>query len=181
MMNQTTKGIILAVLILVAGGVFFFDANGVQFPGKKSSSWTSKPYDPLPVENPALQRWKLDATRHTEYKSTGRDLFSESLPPAPRRPAPIVRAPDPGPQPPVEPPPPTLGNVKYFGYGTVPNGASKRGFLTDSEEVYIVAEGDTFLGRFRILRIGNTSLEFEEISSGRRNSAPLDEQAAPAQ
>jgi hypothetical protein len=69
--------------------------------------------------------------------------------------------------------------MKFFGYGTVPNGASKRAFLTDGEEVYIVGEGDTLLGRYRILRIGNGTLEFEEIDGGRRNSVPLDEQAAP--
>lgn len=70
--------------------------------------------------------------------------------------------------------------MKYYGYGTIPNGTAKRAFLTDGEDVFIVGEGDTLLGRFRIIRIANTSLEFEEISSQRRNSAPLDEQAAPA-
>jgi GTPase len=81
---------------------------------------------------------------------------------------------------PVEPPPPTLpANMKYFGYGTVPNGTSKRAFLNDGEEVFIVGEGDTLLGRFRIIRINNATLEFEEVSSGRRNSITLDETAAP--
>jgi hypothetical protein len=69
--------------------------------------------------------------------------------------------------------------MKFFGYGTVPNGTSKRAFLTDGEEPFIVGEGDTLLGRFRIIRISNATLEFEEISSGRRNSISLDEQAAP--
>ena len=69
--------------------------------------------------------------------------------------------------------------MKFFGYGTVPNGTSKRAFLSDGEEPFVVAEGDTLLGRFRILKINNASLEFEEISSGRRNSIPLDEQASP--
>jgi hypothetical protein len=80
----------------------------------------------------------------------------------------------------VEPPPPTLpAKRKVFGSGTVPNGTAKRAFLSDGEEVFIVGEGDTLLGRFRILRITPASLEFEELGSGRRNSAPLDEQAAP--
>jgi hypothetical protein len=69
--------------------------------------------------------------------------------------------------------------MKFFGYGTVPNGTSKRAFLSDGEEPLIVGEGDTLLGRFRILRIGNDRLEFEEISTGRRNSINLDEQGAP--
>ncbi|HWW16996.1 MAG TPA: hypothetical protein VNY81_00120 [Candidatus Saccharimonadales bacterium] len=175
-MKQRTKIILLVVLMLAAAGVFYFDSNGGSLPGKTQSLNTTS-YIPLPVENPELQRWKLEASSRTEYKSSGRDLFSEVLPPPPRRP-------DPVPQPvipvPTEPPPPTLpANMKFFGSGTVPNGTSKRAFLTDGEEVFIVGEGDTLLGRFRILRISNASLEFEELGSGRRNSAPLDEQAAP--
>jgi hypothetical protein len=177
-MKQKTKFATLAALILAAAGVFYFDNKGISFPGK-SSPFSSKTYDPLPVENPQLRRWKLEASRRTEYKSSGRDLFSEVLPPPPPPKQPD-KVPDPPPQLPVEPPPPSLpANMKFFGYGTVPNGTSKRAFLSDGEEVYIVGEGDTLLGRFRILRIGNARLEFEELGSGRRNSAPLDEQAAP--
>jgi hypothetical protein len=177
-MNQKTKIALLAVLMLAAAGVFYFDSNGVAHPDK-TSFFTAKDYPPLPVENPELRRWKLDASRRTEYKSSGRDLFSETLPPAP-----VQKRPEPVPAPVIqatpEPPPPALpANMKFFGYGTVPNGTSKRAFLSDGEEVFIVGEGDTLLGKFRILRIGNASLEFEELGTGRRNSATLDEQAAP--
>ena len=176
MMNQKTKIALLPVLILAAAGVFYYDSKGPSFQGKAVSF--SAPYLPLPVENPALQHWKIEASRRTEYKSSGRDLFSLTLPPPPPRK--VEPRPDPIPLPPVEPPPPSLpANMKFFGYGTVPNGTSKRAFLSDGEQVYIVGEGDTLLGRFRILRIGNASLEFEEMGSGRRNSASLDEQAAP--
>ena len=178
-MSQKAKIILVAVLMAGAAGVFYLDSIGGSLPGK-SSSFTATTYTPLPVENPELQHWKLEASRRTDYKSSGRDLFSMTLPPPPR----VQRKPDPIPQPvvPADPPPPTLpANMKYFGYGTVPNGTSKRGFLTDGEDVFIVGEGDTLIGRFRIIRIGNATLEFEEVSSGRRNSIRLDEQAAPAQ
>ncbi len=177
-MSQKRKAAVLGVLIVMAALVFYFYAKGPSLPNT-ATLIEKQPYIPLPVENPELQRWKLNASHKTEYKSNGRDLFSESLPPArqPTRPKPT---PDPVPVPPADPPPPTLpGNVKFFGYGTVPNGTSKRAFLSDGEEVYIVGEGDTFLGRFRIIRIGNASLEFEETATGRRNSATLDEQGAP--
>jgi hypothetical protein len=177
MMKQRTKIAMLALLIIIAAGVFYLDTKGTSLSGKEFV-FTSKSYPPLAVENPELQRWKLETSRRTEYKSSGRDLFSEVLPPSPVRK--VERAPDPVPQAPVEPPPPSLpANMKFFGSGTVPNGTAKRAFLSDGEEVYIVGEGDTLLGRFRILRISPASLEFEELGSGRRNSAPLDEQAAP--
>ena len=175
-MNQKTKIAMLPALILAAAGIFYYDSKGVSFPGK-TVPFALRPYSPIPVENPALQRWKLEAGRRTEYKSSGRDLFSEILPP-PSHPKVPDRVPDPPPKI-VEPPPSLPANMKFFGYGTVPNGTSKRAFLSDGEQVYIVGEGDTLLGRFRILRIGNASLEFEEMGSGKRNSASLDEQAAP--
>ena len=180
MMSQKSKAAVLLVLILVAGGVYrYVDSDGAV--GPTDSLDITKKYAALAVENPELQRWKLDGSRKTEYRSSGRDLFSESLPPAP---APKVR-PQPPPDPvahvdPIPPPPTLPPNMKYYGYGTIPNGTAKRAFLTDGEDVFIVGEGDTLLGRFRIIRITNTSLEFEETSSQRRNSAPLDEQAAPA-
>lgn len=178
-MSQKAKAALLFVLIMVAAGVYrYADSDAVI--GPTNGLDITKNYKPLAVENPALQRWKLDGSRKTEYRSSGRDLFSETLPPAPIKAKP--RMPDPPPQPVVDPtpPPPTLPpNMKYYGYGTVPNGTAKRAFLTDGEQVYIVGEGDTLLGRFRILHIGNATLDFEEISTQRRNSAPLEEQAAP--
>jgi hypothetical protein len=179
MMSQKAKAAVLFVLLLVAAGVYRYADSDANV-GPTTGLDITRNYKPLAVENPELQHWKLDASRKTEYHGTGRDLFSETLPPPPPKPKP--RLPDPVPQPVVDPtpPPPTLpANMKYYGYGVVPNGTAKRGFLTDGESVYIVGEGDTLLGRFRILHIGNASLDFEEISTQRRNSAPLDEQAAP--
>src|SRR6267143_3380880 len=117
-MNPKTKIAMLPVLMLIAAGIFYYDSKGPSL-SRRASSFSTSPYLPLPVENPALQRWKLDASRRTEYKSSGRDLFSETLPaPPPKKPEP---RPDPVPLPPVEAPPPSLpANMKFFGYGTVP-------------------------------------------------------------
>jgi hypothetical protein len=176
-MSQNTKATLLIVLVVIAALVVYFDTRGPSLKNS-ASSIEKQTYTPLPVENPELQRWKQEASRRTEYKSSGRDLFSISLPPPPA-PTPAPQ-PDPGPVVAAEPPPPTLpGNMKFFGYGTIPNGTAKRAFLSDGEGVDIVGEGDTLLGRFRIIRIGNARLEFEEIASGRRNFVTLDETAAP--
>src|SRR5438270_5238164 len=130
MMNQNRKIALLVILVFAAVAVFYFDGSGLPFSGK-TSTFAARNYAPLPVENPELRRWKLDTSRHTEYKSSGRDLFSETLPPPPV-PKKTERAPTPLPQPTPEPPPPALpANMKYFGYGTVPNGTSKRAFLSD--------------------------------------------------
>jgi hypothetical protein len=45
-----------------------------------------------------------------------------------------------------------------------------------------VAEVDTLLGIYRVVKIGNANLDFEEIASGRRGSTALSEEpiTAPA-
>jgi len=93
----------------------------------------------------------------------------------PKKPEPSGPKPD---VPPPPPPPPTIP-LKFFGYGTVPNGTVRLAFFSDGQDIYVVAEGELLLNRFRILRIGNANLEFEEISTGLRGIANLDEQAAP--
>lgn len=171
-MTQKRQILLLSGLLAAAAVVFYIDQKGQAFSGQRP---LSEPFPPLGVENPSLRRDKLRASQQTEYKSNGRDLFSEVVAPPP-----VHRVePQPAPQPPPTPPPPPEVKlpVKFYGYGTIPNG--KRAFLTDGDEIYIVGEGDTLLGRFRILRITNVNLDFEEISSGMRGTAPLEEQAAP--
>jgi hypothetical protein len=179
-MKEKTKFALLVGLVVVAALVWFIQRRG-RSNAAESALVAEGVYKPLAVENPELQRAKLDASRKTEYKSTGRDLFSEIAPPPPEsiKKQDVHVAQGPVVQPP--PPPPSLPpTMKFFGYGTIPNGTARRAFLSDGDDVYIVAEGDTLLGRYRIVRIGNANLDFEEVGSGRRGSATLSEEAAPA-
>lgn len=175
-MKQKRQVVLLCGLLALVAAVFYFDAKG-PLPAQVRPG--TEPYPPLAIENPSLRYDKLQASRETQYTSNGRDLFSDVVAPPPRK-QPVAH-PDPLPQPPpIPPPPPPLQlPVKFYGYGTAPNGNTRRAFLTDGDDIFIVGEGDTLLGKFRILRIGNANLEFEEISSGRRGTAPLEEQAAP--
>jgi hypothetical protein len=182
-MKEKTKGIWLAALIVVAALVWYLERRDSSAQATSSQIAGELTYKPLAVDNPALQREKQAASRKTEYKSSGRDLFSEMAPP----PVAVAQKEERrAPQGPVQlppPPPPSLpGNVKFFGYGTVPNGTAKRAFLSDGDQIFIVAEGDTLLGRYRVVKIGNSNLDFEEIASGRRGSTTLSEEpiTAPA-
>ena len=180
-MKQKKELVLLAVLLVIAVAVwlFYFQQGKPVITADASSS--IKNYQLLSVENPHIRVEKLEAPRKTEYKSLGRNIFSTVAPPSQaQRPQPIKPEPYgpkvPTPEPP--PPPPAL-SVKFFGYSSVPNGSSRRAFFTDGEEIYIVPEGEVLMNRFRILKINNTNLEFEEISSGRRGTAQLEEQAGP--
>jgi hypothetical protein len=172
-MKQQKQIIALVVLALAAAGVWFW--NSRQNPATAGARAIVTQYAPMTVENPAIQKWKIDRVRKTEYKSSGRNPFSAVPPP------PVAKVPKPG-DPnyvkPVEPPPPPLElppNYKFYGYGTIPNGTARRAFLSDGDEIYIVSEGDVFLGRYRILKIGNATIEFEETSSGRQGKANLED------
>ena len=182
-MTEKKKGLILVGLLGIAGGVWYADTHGTTI--RSTSLSPDGPYIPIQVESPALRADKLDRSRRTEYKSSGRDLFSETTVAVATNNAPVKVEPrhqDQGPQLPPPPETPKLpANVKYFGYGTVPNGTSRRAFLTSGEDEgpLIVSEGDTLLGKYRILKIGNANLEFEDVTTGLRGSAPLEEQAAP--
>jgi hypothetical protein len=179
-MSEKNKGIVLAVLLVVAGLVWYFARQGPTAAANGQAD-PAAPYRPLAVENPQLKRSVLERSRKTEYKSAGRDLFSMiALPPSATAKKEVVHV-NPGPMPEPPPPPPALpANVKFFGYGVVPNGTAKRAFLTDGDQVYVVSEGETLLGKYRIVRIGNANLDFEEIATGRRGSTTLSEEPATA-
>lgn len=176
-MKQKNQLAVLAVLLLTAGIIWFlyFDRDRPVVTADAGSA--AQNYQLLSVENPQLHTDRLKRARETEYKSTGRNIFSLTLPPPPPPPPPPDKTGSSS-DPPPPPPPPTLP-LKFFGYGTVPNGSARRAFFTDGEEVHVVAEGELLLNRFRILKVGNASLEFEEVSSGRRGTAILEEQGAP--
>ena len=174
-MKQQRELIALVVLLAIAAAVwyyFYFRRDGIV--AGASNTAAVRKYELLGIDNPGLHWPELVRAQKTEYKSNGRNPFSKEAPPPPVEvakvaPHPVVTVP-----PPAVVPPPTLpGNLKFFGYGTVPNGTARRAFFSDGEDVIIVSEGETLLGRYRILKVNNTNLEFEEMATGRRNTAPL--------
>jgi hypothetical protein len=177
-MTQKNQMILLGALVLIMAVVWYF--NRTTSPVAPGTVAAFQNYQLLAVENPQLHRDKMEAAEKTEYHSLGRNPFSEIAPP--KEPTQATKVAEYVPQgPPVlpPPPPPTLpGNMKFFGYGTIPNGTLRRAFLSDGDEVYIVGEGDTLLGRFRIVKINNANLEFEEIATGRHNTVTMQEEQA---
>jgi hypothetical protein len=174
-MKQRTQILVLAGLLVIAAIVWVWSSRGPEA-AVGSASFTED-FPTLAVENPALHWPKLEASRRTEYKPSGRNPFSSVAPPPPVPAKPVLKPGDAGYVPPPPPPlPPLQLPVKFFGYGTVPMGTDRLAFLTDGDDVYVVGEGETLLGRYRILKIGNASLEFEDISTGRQGTAILEDQ-----
>jgi hypothetical protein len=169
----------LSVLLLIATMIWFFHFRSAKPSGSSALSVVAS-YKAMAVENPHVHWDRVVEARQTEYQTVGRDIFTGGLPPPP--PAPVVQvAPvevhDTAPPPPPPPPPPHLP-LKYFGYGALESGPGRRAFLTDGDAVYIVAEGDTVLSRFRVIRITHSSLEFEELGTSRHGVTVLEDQRA---
>ena len=180
-MKQQKQIVALVVLLLAAAGIWYW--NSRQSPITASASSIASNYAPMNVDGLTLRGWERETSRKSEYKGSGRNPFS-AVPPAPP-PPPQPKPGDANYIPPPPPPPPRAElppNMKFFGYGAIPDGTARRAFLTDGEDVYVVAEGDTLLGRFRILKIGNATLDFEDISShvqGEKNLEDAGPNAAP--
>ncbi len=170
-MTLQTKLRFLAVLGVVLAAVLFFNmkSEGPAMPGAPAD----EAYRPMAVENPALHLDRIERLRKLEYRPTGRDIFSAELPPPPK---PKVPPRPVGPQPP--PPEPALVvPFKYYGYTTDARTGKRRGLFTNGEDVIIAAEGESVQSRYRIVTIGATSAEVEDINTKRRATLNME---APA-
>jgi hypothetical protein len=119
--------------------------------------------------DPALRFDLLAQSETTEYKGTGRNIFSLTAPPPPIE---EVKAPirpvDSGP--PAPPPKPPI-NLKFYGYETAKNGKKRVFLVNPNQDVFIAAEGDVVDRRYRVVKIGNNSVQIEDILND--NTQPL--------
>jgi hypothetical protein len=171
-MTSQTKLRFLVGLGVVLAAVLFFNmqSDGPAAPG----SAVEETYKPMAVENPALHLDRIERLRKLEYHPTGRDIFSSELPPPPK-PKEVSRGPVGPPPPPPEPA--LVVPFKYYGYSTDARTGKRRGLFTTGEDVIIASEGDTVQSRFRIVTIGTTSADVEEISTKRKATLTME---APA-
>ena len=72
-------------------------------------------------------------------------------------------------------PAPLVIPATFYGFVTDAQTGMRRAFFTENENVYIVGVGETLLGRFRLVQIGNSSVEMEELSTGRRATLTMEE------
>lgn len=176
-MKQGKQLLILLVLVAVAAGVWYFRTRESRVVAS-NGILTVQNLKLLDMDDIGVHWDVLNRARSAEYHGSGRNPFSAEAPVARVNASkPAASRPNIGPAPPAPAPPVQWpANLQFFGYGTVPNSPLRRAFIRDGEDVYIFGEGDTVLGRYRIVKINNTNLEFEELSTGRRASTPLIEE-----
>lgn len=133
-------------------------------------------FRPIAVDNPALKLDLLDRLKKLQYGGSHRNIFSSSAPPPVTAGAssPIAA---PMPSTPAAPagPPPLVIPATFYGYVTDSITGMRRAFFLEGENVDILAVGEVLMGRYRLVQIGNSSAELEEISSGRRATLTMEE------
>ena len=180
-MSRRSQWIVLGVVLaaFVPSAIFFYRSFSPS--GDPVAPVTSNAgFVPLNVDNPALRLDILKRFLALQYKGVHRSIFSATLPPPPP-PPPSKKPANPDPvdvvPPPPPPPPPLTVDAKYFGFVSDEAGSHKRAFFATSnnEDVIIAGEGDMLLGRFRVIRLTNTTADVEEVSSQRRATLTLEE------
>jgi hypothetical protein len=170
-MSRRVELIIFAVLIVVLGVVLY----GVLKPGGVSVTgvFAADPqFRPLDVQEPELHLDLLQNLRKTVYSGAHRDIFVAQPIPPPQQKSQAQQQAFVGPR--VPPPPPPLQvPVQFFGYASEPRSGRRVGFFASGDDVLVLAQGDTFLDRYRLLSLTNSSAEVMEISTGRRATLPI--------
>ncbi|MGD1072214.1 MAG: hypothetical protein ABSB15_18960 [Bryobacteraceae bacterium] len=146
--------------------------------------------DPATVD-PTLRLELLAKVQSVEAGSPGRNLFDfgQAPPPPPaqiaipkgvpqiavNRPAgPVQPPPPPGPPRPPEAPAMTF---KYYGYKVSASDGHKAAFLLDGDDILIAGENDTVKRRYRVVKIGVSSITIEDTQFKSTQTLPLQEMA----
>jgi hypothetical protein len=141
-------------------------------PAKKMAS-TSSSLDPTLDETAMLR------TESLVYSGSGRNIFSLTYqPPTPvnlPKKLPPVRTQPTGPAVPPTPPPyqPPPIDLKYFGVETHADG-SRQAFLSHKDDIYLAAKGDIVARIYKIVEIGESSVQVEDLQNHQTKTLPLE-------
>ena len=121
-----------------------------------SAKWTVKNAND---SDPTLHDAWLKATENQRYESSGRNVFLAYAEAQPKR---IRRVPEPqGSSPPDRRTTPAI-RLKMFGFATRAS-SPKIVFLSKNADLFIASQGEIVDGRYKIVRIGASSVEVEDL------------------
>lgn len=163
--------LLAALLVVLAGALYYYvGRNNVATPRVVAADTK---FHPLDVQEPQLRLDLLAKLQRLEYTGSRRNIFVAEPPPPPK-PAQAADAPSRfvGPHEPP-PPPPVQVPGQLFGYASEPSTGKRVAFFSEGDDVLVVAEGATFLSRFRLIHVTDNSADVEEISSGRHAIVPM--------
>ncbi len=195
--TENKKATTTAVVLLIAAAVLFyrgFQAPSANAPATKAGSGVQAVSSTAkarsrnghgyvgtllqPTLDPHLRVDLLAESEGTSYEGSGHDIFADDEEEIPKPVAPgliasskPVDAP-PAWQPPPPPPPPPPINLKFWGWANLP-GESKSVFLAQGENGFVAHEGDILARRYKVEKIGPSSVEIEDLLSNNRQTIPV--------
>lgn len=172
-MSRRNEIYLLVALLVVLGGVLYYFVGRNQAGALPRVVAADSKFQPLDIQEPQLRLDLLAKLQKLEYSGSHRNIFVAEPPPPPKlaqAEAGVKRSI--GPQPPP-PPPPVQVPGELFGYASEPSSGRRVAFFTNGDDVLVVAEGATFLGRFRLVHVTDSSADVEEISSGRHATVAM--------
>jgi hypothetical protein len=185
-------GVLMVAALLLLGRMLLVDSGpSASVPSYDQGSAVTQSLPATPARRGATSkkkqastlnldpRLRLDLLKSSEdvtYAGTGRNIFlsyDEEPIPKPvadartdKANAPLLN------QAPTGPPPPPPITLKFFGFASKP-GQPKRVFLAEGQDVFIAGEGDIVDRRYKVLRIGPTSIELQDVLNNNRQSIPI--------
>jgi hypothetical protein len=173
--NRIAVGLLVAVLVLL-GLVIYSNRQPVAV---AVASGKAQSFVPIAVENPALRLDLIDNLKNFQYEGPRRNIFSAipTPPPAPvetAAPPPVISAPPVA----LSGPAPLVVPATFFGRVTDRTSGAQRAFFSEGDNVYVVGLGDLLMNRFRVVQIGESTTEVEEIASGRRTTLTMEKPAS---
>lgn len=135
------------------------------------------PRAPRPAANldPTLRTNALKNVENQVYKGSGRNIFEYAEVRIPQPKQPVVTPPTPSCEPncpPLPTPPPPPINLKFIGFANHA-GQPLSVFLQDGEDIFIGREGEIINRRYKIGRIGKTSVDIEDVPNNNKQTIPL--------
>jgi hypothetical protein len=123
-----------------------------------------------PTLDPHLRLDLLAQSEGMKYEGSGRDIFTDHPDDIPKPSVPGLLAMQDW-RPPAPPPPPPI-NLKFWGWVSRP-GEPKVVFLAQGEHGFVAREGDIVARRYKVIKIGPSSIEVEDMLSNNRQSIPV--------
>jgi hypothetical protein len=115
-------------------------------------------------------------TESLVYSGTGRNIFSAIYTPPVEIPkdVPKVRPDQQAATGPVLPPPyvPPPINLRFFGTALRSNGVTQA-FLLNGEDVYMASAGDIVARKYKIVSIGTSNIQVEDLQNNNTQTLPL--------
>lgn len=170
-MKQRGKFVVLLALVAVLVGIQFVRRGPAAVPavaGTAAKGLRAGGRTSLSAIPDSLLEVKERKSNTRQRGAVQRNIFEYGR----RAPvAPVQETAVAAPLPPPAPPAP----LRFYGFAEQSHGGRRQVFLTDGEEVYVAAEGDVVLRRYRVARVGSQSIELEELSGRQRWVVPLEQ------